>query len=160
MRTKLKDFKMPETWCIKIQPNNYKVLNNWRRSKGMPKLPIERVSGKFLNHWGYLLDWAPLPAITFPQFRKYVYPDKFKLVEKAVKNLTDSFKPLTVAPNKKENVEKYGFIVGTKLNSAIHTDLGQVQEFLIKQLSESPFEKGYIFKVVKTIKKEITYTVQ
>jgi hypothetical protein len=82
MRTKLKDFKMPETWCIKIQPNNYKVLNNWRRSKGMPKLPIEIVSGKFLNHWSYLLDWDPVPVITFTQFRKYVYPNIIPPIEK------------------------------------------------------------------------------
>lgn len=68
MRTKLKDFKLPEMWHVKIQANFYKVLSNWRRSKNFIMGSLSH-----LNQSGYITEYKPASKdITFPQFRRYV----------------------------------------------------------------------------------------
>ncbi len=67
---------LPDKWCIKIDPDNQKVLDKFKRDKG--KDPIYGNSYTYVDHdgWGAIKVTIGHTEITFEQFKKWVLKEE------------------------------------------------------------------------------------
>jgi hypothetical protein len=145
------------------------VLNNWCRkvktSESVLRVYCE-AQPFYLGQNGSVTKYRPASTlITFPQFRKYVYPNIIPPIEKRVVGPTpEEFEKWTVEgagrQQPKEKPEQYGFKLGT-YTSLLYNDIELPIDALKKALEGSPLvTTGYIFKLVKTITKKTTYEIE